>query len=307
MTIATKSIGEVLERIVPHIREHQTSSARVPFVLGLTGLQGSGKSTWAEALTATLEKEHSLKVVNVSLDDFYHRHDDLARVYKESGDNPLLRNRGQPGTHDTTLARQFFETLRSGQPISIPSFDKSRHNGEGDRVAESEWRHITQPPPVDVLLFEGWCVGFQPLDEDALKAKWELSSTQRGRKLKRPNHCLSTDTLGEFQLEHLLEINSNLQMYQSTFMGSENFNYLIHLDTNDLLNVYHWRLDQEHALLKTRGGGMSDDAVIAFVQGYMPSYELYLEQLRLNSFIFRNGQLCYLRVILDSQRNIIIL
>ncbi|PYH88174.1 hypothetical protein BO71DRAFT_436003 [Aspergillus ellipticus CBS 707.79] len=68
------------------------------------------------------------------------------------------------------------------------------------------------------------------------------------------------------------------------FMGPEHLDCLIHLDTDDLANVYRWRLQQEHALHRARNQGMTDAEVVAFVQGYMPAYELYLDTLRTGIF-----------------------
>lgn len=47
-------------------------------------------------------------------------------------------------------------------------YDKSQHEGRGDRAAESKWQMVKGP--VDVVLFEGWMLGFRPLsDADAEK------------------------------------------------------------------------------------------------------------------------------------------
>lgn len=46
--------------------------------------------------------------------------------------------------------------------VGIPRFDKSCHKGRGDRVDEGEWE-VVDAEMVDVVLFEGWCVGFRAL------------------------------------------------------------------------------------------------------------------------------------------------
>ena len=70
----------------------------------------------------------------------------------------------------------------------------------------------------------------------------------------------------------------------------------------DLRNVYRWRLQQEHAMWKVKGAGMSDDAVRAFVRGYMPAYELYLEGLREGFFGSGSGR--HVRVVMGRERGV---
>jgi D-glycerate 3-kinase len=52
---------------------------------------------------------------------------------------------------------------------------------------------------------------------------------------------------------------------------------------------------------------MTDDQVVAFVNGYMPAYELYLDQLRRG--FFRFDQLyqgkAQLRVVLNKDRKVV--
>lgn len=168
--------------------------------------------------------------------------------------------------------------------MRVPAFDKSRFDGEGDRVPQSEWRYVSRTPPIDVVVFEGWCVGFQALNDDALKAKWERVQASPQLDLTSARTQYATETLGELELAHLHAINRNLRIYNETFMGPRNFDSFIHLDTDDLQNVYRWRIDQEHALLRAKGEGMMDEAVVRFVKGYMPGYELYLDQLRRESY-----------------------
>lgn len=304
MVLSQTSLNEITERILPRLKEHQSKDPErnSPFILGLTGLQGSGKSTWASALTTALEEQHGLRVVNVSLDDFYHTHANLVRIRDSNPGNLLLRTRGQPGTHDEALAAAFFASLHSGAGIHVPSFDKSKFDGEGDRVPQAQWRYVPRPPPIDVLIFEGWCVGFQALTEAQVVDKWERVRAHPRAQLTPAQTRYPTETLGEFALEHLQAVNGNLRAYNEAFMGPERFDFFVHLDTDDLENVYRWRVDQEHALVRARGEGMSDEAVIAFVRGYMPGYELYLERLRSESFVKGKGSESHVRVLLDRDR-----
>ncbi|KAF1986538.1 D-glycerate 3-kinase-like protein [Aulographum hederae CBS 113979] len=312
MPIPKEIIDSVLERIIPRIVSNcqkrisgsNTSKQLQPFVLGLTGLQGSGKSTWTSRIHTTLRDTHGFKVVSVSLDDFYLNHDNLVRLRESNSDNLLLRTRGQPGSHDEALAQSFFDSLTKDHgTISIPAFDKSCFNGEGDRVPTEQWERIDADPPVDVVVFEGWCIGFRPLSDDGLDRKWK-TATSNQQSNAYVETKFSTTTLANHSLEALRTINENLRRYCGTFMGPQHFDYLVHLDTDDLKNVYQWRMQQEHALRAAKKGGMTDDEVCAFVQGYMPSYELYLDQLREGFFVDEQSGEGQLRVLLAEDRSV---
>lgn len=273
---------KILQHIIPEIQLHQQKSSgslsRRSFILGLTGLQGCGKSTLASDIVETLNSKYNFRSIEISLDDFYKTHAErqaLAATYPENG---LLRVRGQPGTHDTTLASWFFDSsshegLHGASPkLRLPFFDKSLFAGSGDRRPEAEWRQLDRQPFIDVLVFEGWCLGFQPLPEKVIESKLQHAyHMQRLKKNKRSESGyevdesqFSTTTLAENSLQDLLFINRQLEEYCNRFMGPHHFDSLIHLDTVDLRNVYMWRLEQERALRKSRGAGMTDDEVVHF-------------------------------------------
>jgi D-glycerate 3-kinase len=285
------NVNRVLDILLPKLKSQHEQSSK-PIILGISGLQGSGKSTWASKIVEILTSKHQLQAITISLDDLYKKHEDLIAQRNQDPDNKLYRTRGQPGTHEEQLAAKFFNELRQYQGegnLKIPSFDKSKFNGEGDRTAESDWPVIARKP--DVVVFEGWCVGFQALPSSAIEEKYQLALAGK----------LPINTPAHHQLQHLLAVNDNLKRYCDAFMGPEHFDFFIHIDTTDLRNVYTWRLQQEHKMIEAKGSGMSDEQVRAFIDGYMPSYEIYLDRLR--EGLFReNGRM--VRVELDKLRRI---
>jgi D-glycerate 3-kinase len=133
-----------------------------PFVLGVNGAQGSGKSTLSQFLRLILSEGYGYRVAGFSIDDIYKTHAERERLGREV--HPLLVTRGVPGTHDVQLALQTLRALTdpAGGRVAIPAFDKAHD----DRLPESQWP--TVEGPVDVVIFEGWCVGANPQPEDEL-------------------------------------------------------------------------------------------------------------------------------------------
>jgi D-glycerate 3-kinase len=129
-----------------------------PLVVGINGAQGSGKSTLCKFLEV-LMVEHNQRAVTLSLDDLY-----LTRAERQTmarDEHPLFATRGVPGTHDVPLGEAILDALMAGQETALPRFDKA----VDDRSAEV--RAVEQP--VDVVLFEGWCVGAVPQPAEALR------------------------------------------------------------------------------------------------------------------------------------------
>lgn len=169
-------IAEWIAATVPHRGR--------PLMVGVNGAQGSGKSTFCALLAPLLERVHGLTVATVSIDDVYLTR--ANRMQLAETIHPLCAFRGVPGTHDLHLAHAVFDELaatQSGATASIPRFDKAID----DRLPETQWESCTKP--IDVVLFEGWCVGCPELppwekpynsrelkdDPDGVWARWSAS------------------------------------------------------------------------------------------------------------------------------------
>ncbi len=119
-----------------------------PLILGICGSQGSGKSTLAYALVDRFAAQ-GLRVATLSLDDLYL--DKAARAELARDVHPLLATRGVPLTHDVALGCAILDSVKAGQRVQLPRFDKA----SDEPLAKGEW----VDGPLDLLIFEGWCVG----------------------------------------------------------------------------------------------------------------------------------------------------
>lgn len=233
-----------------------------------------------------MQQREQLQTLVVSIDDFYLRHVDQLELAAAHPDNALVQVRGEPGTHDVSLLREVFGALSRGEPTLIPQYDKGAFAGLGDRLPRESWIPVNQEgqAKVQVVLLEGWCVGFRSISADALKAKWQGSSR----------------TLHLHKLEDLNFINDQLRGYDA---ATDLFDAFIHIDAEDTEYVYDWRLEQEHHLIRERGTGMTDEQVVKFVDAYYPAYELFADGVRSGIFPDRPGH--QLRLVVGKDRLVI--
>lgn len=218
-----------------------------PLVLGLCGAQGSGKSTLAARLAGWLAAQGRGAAV-LSLDDLYlsrARRAELARAV-----HPLFAVRGPPGTHDVALGIRLLDDLKRGRPVQPPRFDKA-----ADAPTPSETWAVIEPP-VQVVIFEGWCVGAASQQLEALAApvnRLEAEEDPDGVWRRAVNEALAG---GYAQLFARLD--------RLVFLAAPSFDV-----------VHRWRAEQEHDLKRRlaaegRAGPhvMSNDEIARFIQHY---------------------------------------
>lgn len=165
----------IVNRVSQHILTLLQTTQRRPLFVGLQGPQGSGKSYTSKLLQDHLSSPPlGLRVAVLSIDDLYLPHAALRSLAKSNPGNRLLHGRGQPGTHDVDLGLRIFAALAECQfDVELPRFDKSLHNGEGDRLPiDGSGVIIKQPPCLDVVILEGWFVGFYPITQAELERRW---------------------------------------------------------------------------------------------------------------------------------------
>lgn len=135
----------------------QKNIDKIPLWIAIHGPQGCGKSTLCQNIKCHLEK-HNISVCTLSLDDFYYSYQNM-QAFIQKQNHPLYKHRGLAGTHDLTELFHCLDELKCGRLTSVPSFDKTKHDGRGDIV------YYNIPTiKYDVVLFEGWLIGYKPLN-----------------------------------------------------------------------------------------------------------------------------------------------
>ncbi|MGL5509091.1 MAG: glycerate kinase [Microcoleaceae cyanobacterium] len=208
-------------------------------IQGILGGQGTGKTTLGKVLTMLLAKL-GYHTVSLSLDDLYKTYSDRQILQKQ---DPRLIWRGPPGTHDVDLGIDFFNQCQqlSNQNqvnITIPRFDKSLHQGAGDRTTPEI---INQ---VDIVLFEGWFVGVYPIDINSFaSAPWPIN-TEADRQFAR-------------------DINTKLKEYLPLWQKLDQLMILHPIDYRLSLT---WRKQAEQEMIAQGKSGMTETTIEKFVQ-----------------------------------------
>ncbi|KAI8085136.1 P-loop containing nucleoside triphosphate hydrolase protein [Halteromyces radiatus] len=269
------SLDYIIEHHRLFLKDRQTRGLEhKAMVVGVSGCQGSGKTTLCDTLVHLLRQApYDLNVVSFSLDDLYLTREAQVKLAARYPDNRLLQYRGQPGSHDLELAETVFDNLLKGdskKTVYVPAYDKSLHGGLGDRLPEEEWQQVQGR--VDIILFEGWSLGFKSVTLAQLQHMYEQSNL-----------------LQQHGLHDLAILNDFLVKYEEKLYPK--MDIFLHLAPIELEQVYQWRLQQEHHMQQTRNvKGLSDEAVRTFVDTYMPAYTLYLSRLNKVGFFGVNGE-----------------
>ena len=193
--------------------------------LGLSGGQGSGKTTVTGILKIILKNYFKRKIHINSIDDFYKTLKDRNKM--SSTIHPLLKTRGVPGTHDVNFIKKFFDFIKKKKfrKFEAPRFDKSID----DRLKKKYWFNIKEKP--EVVILEGWCVGAKP---------------QTNLLLKKP-----INNLEKYEDKDLIwrrYVNQKLKTeYKKLFAMID---YFIFMKIPNFNKVFKWRLIQERKLRK---------------------------------------------------------
>jgi D-glycerate 3-kinase len=131
--------------------------------------------------------------------------------------------------------------------MRVPRYDKSAFSGAGDTADSSTWPSVVGP--VDIVLFEGWMLGFNALGPS--KAS-----------VVAPSLGVVDTFLAEYKAAWDAHVHSWLVV-----------------QVEDAQCVFQWRLQAEKQMKQAGKDGMSDEEVRDFVSRYMPAYQAYLPAL----------------------------
>ena len=252
------------------------------YIVGLSGGQGSGKTTISSIISIILRKYFKLNVFVISIDDFYKTRKERFLLSKKI--HPSLMTRGVPGTHDINMMLNFFKQAKSRKfkRLRLPTFNKAID----DRFGKKYWYDLRDKP--DVIILEGWCVGARSEKNMTLKKSLNYLEKTNDQKLIWRKY-----------------VNQQLKSKYKKLYSQ--LNCLIYLKAKNFSLLQKWRLKQEHKLwLKNKNNSknkiMSKDEVIKFMQTYqritqnmfknMPKYASIILNLNSNhqikSAVYKN-------------------
>jgi D-glycerate 3-kinase len=122
-------------------------------------------------------------------------------------------------------------------------YDKSAHQGRGDRAPPSAWQRVTGP--VDLLIVEGWMLGFPPVNEEMIEPD-----------LRAPNALLAGYAAWNRKLDAFVSL---------------------HVDSPD--TIVRWRVDSERARRSRGETSLSDEEARDYIERFLPAYRVYMPAL----------------------------
>ena len=214
--------------------------------LGVSGGQGSGKTTVTEILKIILKKFFKRQIHVSSIDDFYKTLEERNKMSNKI--HSLFKTRGVPGTHDINLVKKFFNFIKKEKfrKIKLPKFEKARD----DRLEKKYWYSLKKKP--EIVILEGWCVGAKP---------------QSNSLIRKPINIL--EKYEDKDLMWRKYVNKKLKKeYKNLFAMID---YLIFMKVPNFNMVFKWRLLQENKLRKKshlRTKVMSCNEIKRFIMFY---------------------------------------
>ena len=231
----------------------------------IAGPQGSGKSSLSKLIKLYLEKFYDKSVIIICMDDFYLSKKQRTQLSKNI--HPLFLTRGVPGTHDLGLMnKKIKQILNKEFPIYLPIFDK---------VSDARKRTYQKVLKADVIIFEGWCAGAQPVDLNYLQKNFNNLEKHKDKNFIWRN-----------------SYNKYLNEYQKIF---SKFNYFIYFQFNQWDHVINWKYKQELELRDKK----KDLALKKYLKEFVQYYEKVSKWMHL-----KVPKYCNILIKLDTHQKI---
>lgn len=138
-----------------------------PFVIGVAGGSGSGKSTVTREVLKSIGPEMAAVVMQ---DDYY-----LDQTHIASEERPKT-NYDHPDAFDWPLMMQHVDTLRRGERIEMPEYDFSLHNRSSKTLTVK---------PAPVIVIEGLFALYEPALCDMMSLKIFVDTAPDVRFIRR--------------------------------------------------------------------------------------------------------------------------
>ncbi len=236
-----------------------------PFIVGINGGNGSGKSTFAKYISDVFE-DVGINTNIFSLDDFYLSLEKRKIQYEYFNKNPLYKSRGLPGTHNTRFFNTQLEKYLNYEEFEIPKFDKSLHKGEGDVVLNKKYLEPINPKNKNLCIIEGWCVGIKEISyKDFVE------------------HCNKEKIKLNYNIKYYEKILEFIPEYQKIW---DKIDYNIIIQAEKLELHSKWRYEQEK---RDNKGKMNEEKIRKFVNPYLPFISL-CNKLKSNSKLYLNEE-----------------
>ena len=137
-----------------------------PYIIGIAGGSGSGKSTFAKRLKEAFPDHVAL----ISCDNYYLPHDELPLEERAE------LNYDAPEALEFSLMVRHLEALKNGQPALCPVYDFTRHTRSGD---------VTEIPPRPIIVIDGILIFHDPALRECMDLKIYVETDADERILRR--------------------------------------------------------------------------------------------------------------------------
>lgn len=165
-----------------------------PYIIGVAGGSGSGKSTFAQRIREAFPDQVSL----ISCDNYYLPHDDLTLEERAN------LNYDAPYSLEFDLMVSHLEALKQGQAVQCPVYDFTRHT-RSDAVTE------IQPRPI--ILIDGILIFHDPALRACMDLKIYVETDADERILRRARRDMR---------ERGRDLDSVIQQYLATVKPMHN-------------------------------------------------------------------------------------